>query len=318
MCWLRVWDQTGNRTDFCNLLTTYFTGLSPSWVVNWFSASQEIPRFSWNPKVHYRNYKRPLSILILSQINLFQAPHSTSWKSALIWLSHLCLGLPSGLFPSDSPTKTLYTPLLFPIRATCPAHLILLNLITLTIFGEQYRQLSSSVCSFLQSTVTSSFLGPLKYIPEHPVLEHSEPTSLPQWQRPSLTPIQNNRQNYSSVYLHIYILDSKLEDKGDSWLRQWNFRSRKLHGRSILSKWASVIQQTVQHINQSAIQLSYSFLYLTMLSAPQQQSTSYTVDIHLLRSPTTLHALSNSVSSQWKWWPCLAPCYRFTRTSGRF
>jgi len=28
---------------------------SPSWAANWFAASQEIPRISWNPKVHYRN-----------------------------------------------------------------------------------------------------------------------------------------------------------------------------------------------------------------------------------------------------------------------
>jgi hypothetical protein len=41
-----------------------------------------------------------------------------------------------------------------PIHATCPAHL------TGTIFGEQYRSLSSSLCSFLQSPVTSSLLGP--------------------------------------------------------------------------------------------------------------------------------------------------------------
>ena len=74
--------------------------------------------------------------------------------------SHLRLGLPSDLFHSGFPTKTLYTPLLSPIRAICPAHLILLHFITLTIFGEQYRSLSSSLCSFLHSLVTLSFLGP--------------------------------------------------------------------------------------------------------------------------------------------------------------
>jgi hypothetical protein len=47
------------------------------------------------------------------------------------------MGLPSGLFPSGFSTKTLYTPLLSPIRATCPAHLILLDLITRTTFGEK-------------------------------------------------------------------------------------------------------------------------------------------------------------------------------------
>ena len=48
----------------------------------------------------------------------------------------------------------------FPIRATCPAQLFLLDLITQTIFGEQYISLSSLLCSFLHSPVTSSLLGP--------------------------------------------------------------------------------------------------------------------------------------------------------------
>jgi hypothetical protein len=80
--------------------------------------------------------------------------HPTSWRYVLILSSHTCLGLPSGLFPSGFPTKTLYTPLSPPIRATCPAHLILLDAITQTILGEEHRSLRSSLCSFLQSLVT--------------------------------------------------------------------------------------------------------------------------------------------------------------------
>ena len=44
------------------------------------------------------------------------------------------------------------------IRATCPAHLILLDFITHTILGEECRSLSSSLCNFLHSPVTPSLL----------------------------------------------------------------------------------------------------------------------------------------------------------------
>ena len=75
-------------------------------------------------------------------------PHPTSWSSILIVSFHICLGLSSGLLPSGFLTKTQYTSLLSPIRATYPSHLILLDLVTRTIFGEQCRWLSSSLCSF--------------------------------------------------------------------------------------------------------------------------------------------------------------------------
>jgi len=86
--------------------------------------------------------------------------HPTSWRPILILPSHLRLGLPSVLFSSSFPTKTLYTPLLSPIRATCPAHLVLVELITRIIFVEECRSLISSLCSFLHSPVTSSLLDP--------------------------------------------------------------------------------------------------------------------------------------------------------------
>ena len=132
---------------------------SPSSETYSSSASQEIPHISRNPKVHYRVHKGPPPVSILSQLDPVHAPHPTSLRSILILSSHLGLGLPSGLFPSGFSTKTPYTPLTTPIRATCPAHLALLDLITRTILGEQHRSLSSSLCSFLHSPVTSFLLG---------------------------------------------------------------------------------------------------------------------------------------------------------------
>ena len=86
--------------------------------------------------------------------------HPTSWRAILILPSHLRLGIPSGLFPSVSPTKTLYTPRLSPIRAACPASLILHDFITRKLLGEEYIALTYSLCGFLHSLITSSLLGP--------------------------------------------------------------------------------------------------------------------------------------------------------------
>ena len=84
--------------------------------------------------------------------------HPTSWSSILILSSHLSLGLPRGLFLSVFPTKTLYTsPLPYMCYMPRPSLLVLTIRI---IFGEEYRLLTSPLCSFLHSSVTSSLLVP--------------------------------------------------------------------------------------------------------------------------------------------------------------
>ena len=46
-----------------------------------------------------------------------------------------------------------------------------------------------------------------KYSPQHLILKHPQPIFLPQSEQPSFTPVQNNRQNYSSLYRHGILIE---------------------------------------------------------------------------------------------------------------
>jgi hypothetical protein len=120
---------------------------SPSWKADWFVASQEIPCFFYGTR-KFLTALTSAHHLSLSWASTIQSsrPHPNSWRSILTLSSHLRLGLPSGLFPSGFPTRTLCTTLPSLPCATCPVHLNLLDFITRTKLGKEYRPFSSSLC----------------------------------------------------------------------------------------------------------------------------------------------------------------------------
>ena len=120
-------------TPWCRVLLEMLTGLQ---LVKKFPAFYGTRRF-----ITALTSVRHLSLSCASPIQSTY-PHPTSCTSILILSTHLRLGLYSGLFPSGFPTKTLCAPLSSLIRATCPSHLILLDFITRTILGEEYRSIN--------------------------------------------------------------------------------------------------------------------------------------------------------------------------------
>jgi hypothetical protein len=111
---------------------------------------------------------------------------------------HLNIILPSTLgspkcslslrFPHQNPLYT--SPLPHARYAPRSSHFPRFDLPNSTEWGEKIIKLL-----IMQFSPLSCYLVPLRtrYSPQHPILRHSQPTFLPQCERPSFTPIQNKR-----------------------------------------------------------------------------------------------------------------------------
>jgi hypothetical protein len=171
---------------------------SLSWEASRFAASQEIPRF-----MEHEGWLPHLQV---------PATCPLSWDNrSSPWLhiqfpedpSHLRLGVPSGLFPSGFPTKTLYA-LLLSLHTCCVPRLIHYSWFDLPNkigWGVQLINLIIMWSPPLPCYLVH--LGP-KYS-QHLILNHSQPTLLPQCERPSFTPIRNSGKNNNYLYFNLYI-----------------------------------------------------------------------------------------------------------------
>jgi hypothetical protein len=137
--------------------------LSPSWESTSCAATQEFPNILWNRKVHYCVHKSPPLVLTQSQIKPVHTMPSYL-RSILILFSHLCLSLPSDLFPYGFPTNILYAFSFSPMLATFPVHLILFDLIIVIILHPSLVQIFTlSPCSQTRSVCVHNLIAGTRF-----------------------------------------------------------------------------------------------------------------------------------------------------------
>jgi hypothetical protein len=130
---LIFWKQKKKMNNVWTYLLTYLlTELSLSWEDANCAATQELPSIFFKPEGSLPRSQEP-STSTYPKPDRSSPPHPISLKSILILSTHLRLSLPSGLLPAFPPISYTHSSSP-PIRATCPAHLILLDFIILIIF----------------------------------------------------------------------------------------------------------------------------------------------------------------------------------------
>jgi len=110
----------------------------------------------------------------------------------------------------------------------CPSHFSWFEHLNNIQWGAQFMKLL-----IIESSPLTCYFNHLrpKYPSQHPILEHPQSTFLPQCERPSFTPIQNNRLN-----MHL---------KWSRWKWIPNFSWRK----KCLVKWTVGIKRGKQEVN---------------------------------------------------------------------
>ena len=102
-----------------------------------------------------------LNIILPSRLGSSEASLSPQVSPPQLWI-HLfspCTCYMHRLSPLRFPHHNSGYTYSLPVHAICTAYLVP-DLITRTIFGEQYRSPTSSLCRFFHSSVTLSLLGP--------------------------------------------------------------------------------------------------------------------------------------------------------------
>jgi hypothetical protein len=120
---------------------------------------REIPHPVCNPLVHYVIHKSLSLDPIPDQINPVCTHTPNFLQICLPHISpHILHRSPKSSLPFKLSDQNSYAFLIFPICATCSIHVIILEIINLIIFGEEYTLLSFLLCTFLCFYISLSLL----------------------------------------------------------------------------------------------------------------------------------------------------------------